>query len=330
MARDFVPVPVWVTNLTTVEPPADDPDPGSMFHFRNQDWFGYANVDGEVFLWQKTFFDVALSANSFINYSRAPRNLVLQNARGEFLQSLPRTSYPAFNPSGSQLFLIAADSTGLRRINLDDEVIWRREFPTLMTCMYLSERYSLVGLLDGTVRMIDDDGSQVVSVVTEGSRVPVVLGCTLDSSAERIGGISGIDPQRAFVYQIRDSQQTDIRYWNLDTEYRREMRVLFSEDDRYLYIEGNQSLLVWNYAAKNVTRLDLAGQFRELCEEGQEGWITVISATPIGHWVQIFHREGALLFEGITDREDMRVQQQGSRMIMSSGSYLVGADYELR
>ena len=294
-----------------------------VFPFRIGDFFGYADMAGNLHYFQKTHFNVALSESVFINYSRVPSNLVIQNSSGEFIQSLPGSGYPLLDRTGDRFFIISSDCSGLRRITTDNVELWRVEFASLITCLALTDRDMILGMLDGSVKIIDENGSTSRDLRPSGSRVPIVLGCAADPIRGSVAGVFGIDPQQLFLWNGDDSE---IVYSELPTDFRREVFVRFSVDGEYIFVEGESELLLWDTSGKSMTAVPLSGGFIMMDESEKAGKAIVLSEKNSGLELTLINLQGNSIYSEVVQANTGYLKLIDDHLFVCTDSHLMRID----
>ncbi|HYW83562.1 MAG TPA: hypothetical protein VFB30_09920, partial [Spirochaetia bacterium] len=154
VGREIVALPVWSVTL---------PDPGSLqpstsvrasdnakaiaAPFQLGGLFGYAAANGDILHAEKTLFRVTVSQAGFVNYTRLGTNWILQNARGARVFSFSGYGYPLLSDDGGRTFIVKADLSGLIEIDRAGDVVWSRDFPSVLTTVSVPGDNLLVGLL---------------------------------------------------------------------------------------------------------------------------------------------------------------------------------------
>ncbi len=249
LGREIVATPAWAVKVS--DPGASqtptDPEPATgtnsgatirSFPFQLGDLFGYVNADGGILHAEKVLFRVALSDTAFVNYTRLGTNWVLQSARGARIMSFSGNGYPLLSSDGGRIFIVKADLSGIIELDKAGDVMWSRDFPALLTSVSLQGGTLLVGLLSGRLLMLDGRGSPVYEKSIGGSRIPVIFGVAASTDGALLASVSGIAPQYLTVLRRQGSGFGELAKEVLASDFRREVRMAFSPDSRYLLIEG--------------------------------------------------------------------------------------------
>jgi hypothetical protein len=266
LGRETVAVPAWAAKLpdpsaagtATVATPAADAG-AAAYPFRLGDVFGYVDATGNVLHVEKTLFGVTLGETGFVSYTRLGTDWILQGPLGERILSFSGNGYPMVSADGSRIFNVKSDLSGLREMDRTGELAWERDFPALMTSISLQGDFLLVGLLNGTVVLLNRQGSPVFQFAPAGSRIPVAFGAAVSANGELLAALTGIDPQRLTVLRKRGSGYGELARLVLSSDFRREARMAFSPDSRFLVVEGDRSACLFNPVSRGSEWLPLRG-----------------------------------------------------------------------
>ncbi len=256
LGREPTARPAWALALPA-EPAADGGGPRGAgeepLPFRSGNLFGYASRDGRLLHAGKTPFGVALASTGYIAYSRLGRDWVLRSPSGERLFSFEGRGYPLLGPSPSRaaeagspplprVFVAKTDLTGLQEVDAAGETLWTRDFPSMITSVSIARDVVLAGLLNGSLELVNASGAAVFSASPAGSRVPVVLAAAVAADGSRLACVAGIDPQLLVVYAGKAGGFAETARIALPSQFRREVRLAFSPDARWLAVEGDNAV----------------------------------------------------------------------------------------
>ncbi len=233
----------WTIDLASIRP-SPAPRGTALAPFQLADRFGYVTPVGTLAYLSSTGFRVTLSPRGFVTYPRVGTTWLLQDGTGEVLLPFSGNGYPLLSGDGARLFLVRTDLTGLTELSARGEPAWTRDFPTLMTTASVSGDWTAVGLLDGTLALLDRGGAVAFQRQVPGSRIPVVLGCAVTPDGSRLAAVAGIDPQYVIVFERRGTSWAVVSQAELGTDFRREVRIGFAPDGRWLVCEGRGGVAV--------------------------------------------------------------------------------------
>jgi hypothetical protein len=268
LGREIVAVPVWAVPVppagTVTAPEGSVPAP-----FRLGDLFGFAARDGGFLHVEKVLFRVALSRRHFINYTRLGTNWILENERGGRVLSFSGYGYPLLSGDGGRIFIVKADLSGLIEVDRNGDPLWSRDFPSLMTSISVQKERLLVGLLSGSMLVLDAKGDPLFESSPGGSRIPGIFGVALSPNGNLLASISGIDPQYLTVLRRERSTYAVLERTTTGTDFRREARIQFSSDSRYLLLEGKNAAGLFDPESRQLSWIDLKGTLAGASFPGQ-------------------------------------------------------------
>ncbi len=227
--------PVWVDNLSRPSPEASAA--GQVVGFRMGKIFGYANPDGRIRFLDNAQFGVAMDGDRFINFSSVSQNLVMRDSSGRILSSVEALGYPIL--SSGRFFVINPDRTSLSEIGGQGIAKWNHEFGSLITCISSTKSLLVAGLLDGSISVLGADGKVLANYTPGGSRIAVIYGCAISPDGNRIGLISGLDPQRFILLDRTPSGFKFTKAFDLRTDFRSQAFIHFFPRVPYVYYEGS-------------------------------------------------------------------------------------------
>jgi hypothetical protein len=264
--RETVLRPVWVrdTVKAAVNPNLDEK---TCTGFSLGGIFGYVDMKGSFLYKGNIDHNLALSDSGFINFSsvqEANQSLVMNRPNGEFKFSCELSGYPVLDRSGERLFLVKLDNSGIKEINQDGAEAWSQEYTSLLTTFSAARDFSVVGLLNGTIRYYNRNGKSLYKFSPEGSRISVILGSALSNLGDKIGCVAGIDPQQLVIITRTTSDFQKPVITRLASDFRREVMMRFSDDGQFLYVEGEGSLLIVDTKANRTFTIPCDGALNGL------------------------------------------------------------------
>ena len=258
LGREFVVRPKWAIPVSTSAGPTRQIDKlpaatapnnprDTTVPFQLGDLFGYVQGDGTVLYSGMAQYRIALSATGFVSYTRLGTDWILQDMSGRPVTSFSGSGYPFLGPEGNRIFNVKSDLSGIIELDRNGGALWERDFPTMMTAASLQGDLLLVGLLNGSMLLLDRKGSPIFEYSPKGSRIPVIVGDAVAPDGSLLAAVSGIGPQYLTVLRRQNAMTPRnatapgfavIAILGLPSEYRREVRISFSPDSRCLVLEG--------------------------------------------------------------------------------------------
>jgi hypothetical protein len=261
LGREMVAHPRWAVSIPAAAGPADGDAARPAWQFQLGDRFGYVRGDGSVTYAAAAPYRVALSATAFVNYSRLGTDWILQDFTGRRLASFSGSGYPLLGPDGSRVFSVKTDLSGIIELDRAGGVLWERDFPALMTSAAIQGDTLVVGLLNGSLLVIDRQGAPVSEYSAPGSRIPVVLGTAVAPDGSLVAALTGIGPQNLTIVRRQNPGYLAAAVLGLPSDFRREVRMGFSPDSRFLFLEGRDGAGLLDPGSMTLTWVTLPGRF---------------------------------------------------------------------
>ncbi len=215
---------------------------GAWIPFRVRDYFGYVQGDGKLLLRNPVRWNVALTAETFCNYSRQGNNLVIRDPRRNYLYPLNMDGYPIAR--NGAYYVLSPDLTGLTAFSSTGEFGFSREFSSLITSLDANETAVGIGLLNGSVELFNQDGSYRVGVRPETSRINVVYGTALSNDSKYLAMVHGIDSQYLSLYALNGANFRLLAQRELTEPTRSQTPVGFSRNGEFLLCKDGARVLV--------------------------------------------------------------------------------------
>lgn len=241
---------------------ADKEDKG-IYSFKTGDVFGYLDNKGKILFKERVLYNVALSDRGFINYSSIQnqnQNLVLIDVLGNFRQSYSLPGYPFFSDRGSRLFIIRTDATGIREVTLEGDEVWQAGFASLITGSSSNDEYTLVGFLNGILKVFNKAGENIYNYTPEGSRLSVIYGTAMSKNSKTMAVLSGIDPQNLLFFRKGRANYHHPVIIGTSGELRRPAFMEYTYNDKYLLFESEQHLTTLDVDSLKTYSLPVRGR----------------------------------------------------------------------
>jgi len=214
----------------------DPPAAVSAWQLGNR--FGFVREDGQLLYSATAACAVALSSSGFVSFTRMGTDWVLQDPEGRRVAAFAVSGYPLLSSDGGRIFSVKTDLSGLTELDRGGNALWDRDFPTVITAVSVAGDLVAVGLVNGNLVLLNRGGGAVLEHAPGGSRVMVIAGVAAAADGSRIAAVSGIDPQYLVVLGKSGGGYEPVASNLLPTDFRREVRMGFSPDSRWLFVEG--------------------------------------------------------------------------------------------
>ncbi len=187
---------------------------------------------------------------------------MLQDPDGAFVRSIAAHGYPRLDHG--RLFIFAPGGSAVSEWTVDGQQVWTRDFLSVLTDLDAGEARTAVGLLDGSVHLLGEDGEELFSYATEGSRISVTLAVALGEDEDVLAAVAGIDPQKLILFERHSEGFFPVFQLELDSDYRRPVLLDFLDDGATLAVEQPGGLLLYDRSTESFERIELGGAVEEV------------------------------------------------------------------
>ncbi len=264
--------PIWLKD--TAEAPNDPAAEGELIPFRTSRHFGYFDADGRLSVVRAATGRYALSSFAWTEYPAIPSSLEIRSPRDESILRTEEIGYPFF--SDNRVFMIGPEQNSVTALNETGAATWKRDFTAPITSADAAAGLFLVGMLDGSVELLNEAGTLVFAFDPGGSRIPVIVAAKLSRDGRRIALISGIDRQRFLLLERSGSSYKVSYHEYLETGFRRAVKVAFVDGERRVIFEREGALGVYDIGSGKSWRTPLGGDLAAVEDSGIDGRLFLI------------------------------------------------------
>jgi hypothetical protein len=283
--QEIILVPRWLSSLESGYPvafsgelpdsPASEAEP---IPFRLEKRFGYVNQDGRFSINQVLSGKLSLSRDYWAEYEAIPESIDVRDPRGETVLKIEKgRGHPLF--LDNRIFLVGDEQTSLSALDERGEILWTYDFAAPLTCIDAAAGMVLTGSLDGAVEVLDASGRRVFLDRPAGSRISVILGCSLSRDGNMMGIISGVDDQRFLLLERFGTGEYRVSYHEfLEDGFRRPVHISFIDRDNRIAFERQGGLGIYELNTRISRKIPLEGELIAMDGAGNDGLFFVISA----------------------------------------------------
>jgi hypothetical protein len=325
-------LPRWLSSLESGFPLSrggnlsENSSAGVLIPFLLGDRFGYADEEGRFVLNRPLEGSVSLSRDRWAQYDAEPSSIEVLGPRGETLMDIEQNrGYPLF--LDERIFLIGHEQNTLSVLDEGGKPLWTYDFASPLTCIDAAAGLVLTGSLDGVVEVLDSRGKRIFYFEPGGSRLSLILGCTMSRDGNRLGIISGIDDQRFLVLErYGDGAVSDYRvvYHEFLTDgFRRAVYISFIDNDSKIVHEQEQGIGIYEIGGRERTFLPLEGDIVAMDTSGHDGLFFIITAQQ-GKKKNLvaIKMPGRIIIEAPFKTEDVFLGRSGSMLYIGGGRTL--------
>ena len=193
-------------------------------------------------------YGISISDSGFVSWDLKADSLLFRDPHGALLFAAPGQGYPFVD--GERRFVIASNQEGISEFDVNGTLMWKREFPSLVTAFASNGNLAVIGTMDGQLFAIDRRGKESLSFAPGGSKIPCIYGCAISPDGKNIAATSGLDKQRVVVLEKREEAYRVTWHRWTNSDYRRPVAMSFTPDGRELVFETLGGLGVYDVAGR--------------------------------------------------------------------------------
>jgi WD40 repeat protein len=261
--KEYSFTPVW--KISTANPVITTTSSEKQSYFHLGQTLGYFDDKGNISLYQTFPYKVSISNHFFATYSSETENIEFFKSTGEKAGVIEAKGFPYFVDDLVYVFLPGGCS--FSKCSDTGKVLWTFEGTFPITAFAAKEKYTAVGLANGTIKVLNNEnGATEIDFAPGGSDYPVILGLDISDDGQYIASISGHNHQR-FVLSHREENQQKIiyhRFFEHDSPYR--TVVHFSRDGNRIFYNFSNGLGIYNLEKKEERTLELKSKLLTIKE----------------------------------------------------------------
>lgn len=267
-------VPAWIRDLRNAA--ADPAAAEGLAPFRNGSVMGYFDMEGRFSIVRTAEGKTALADAVWTEYRASPDGLELFDPFGKPVAKMSERGYPWF--ADGRTFIVGPEQNSIGAIGSAGTALWSRDFPAQITCADAAAGSLLIGLLDGSIQVLDKNGDLVFTFEPGGSRLPVVLAAKLSDDGKAIALVSGIDPQRFLYLEKSGGSFKVVHHEYLNGAFRRPVKATFVGEGKWVAYEKENGLGIFEPSTRASYVLDVGGSIAALDGTGNDGMMFLLTA----------------------------------------------------
>ncbi len=268
----------WITSIASEITDAGQVQ-GSLIPFSLNNKFGYIDEWGKLSFNKIKDGNVSLSNSRWAEYAGIPEEIEIKSPLDEELFSLSDPKgYPFFLDERN--FLIGKEQNSISTIDDSGRVLWTYEFDAPITCVDAKANLLFVGLLNGTVILLNNTGNAVFSFDALGSRIAVMYACKISDDGKKLAAVSGLDEQRFLLFeQYSDSYRVTYHEY-IGEGYRRPVHLSFVDSDRRVVYERAGGIGIYDIESRESSMVPLEASVYAIESSGIDDMLFVITSLP--------------------------------------------------
>ncbi len=250
---------------------------GTWIPFKIADRFGYFDPEGHFAFNQPIDNYVSLSSSLWAEYGSQDDQIDVHSFKDDGIIHLKNPhGYPFF--ADNKIFIVGNEQNSVESVDNSGKVLWKYDFSAPITALDAESDLVLIGGLNGTIEVLNNQGKSIFSFEAGGSRIPVIVGARLSWDGKKIALISGIDRQR-FILLERSGVPYKVSYHEyLTAGFRRPVFLTFIDRGRTVAFEREKGLGIFDISHRKSYTIPLDGSIVGMEEEGSSDRLFLLTS----------------------------------------------------
>ena len=228
-----------------------------MLPFASGGHLGYIDPRAGLLYAQLSDGRVAIDGRGWISYSRSAGPLELHDLTKKSAE-IQAFAYPWFKSSWRML--VRGDQMGIANIDAKGAILWQREFPVQITAIDANSKRVVVGLLDGSIYVYDENGNRIVCSSQNLGGIRTVYGLAISESGDNIVAVSGLSPQNIETFKRENNAYVFAHASTLEKSSVLQASVALSADGSHALIARGSEVLYYSVKFNIARPLSLPRQ----------------------------------------------------------------------
>jgi len=265
------------TGSENQDPKVLPPSTRTWIPFKAADRFGYFDTEGRFAFNRPIENYVSLSPTLWAEYGSQDDQIDVHTVNDDGIIHLKNPQgYPFFGDN--KIFVVGREQNSIESVDTSGKILWKYDYNAPITALDGEADLVLIGGLNGTIEVLDNQGKSIFSFEAGGSRIPVITGARLSRDGKKIALISGIDRQR-FILLERSGPTYKVSYHEyLDQGFRRPVFLAFIDRGRKIAFERERALGIFDINRRKSYTIPLEGSIVGMEEEGTSNRLFLLTA----------------------------------------------------
>lgn len=141
---------------------------------------------------------------------------------------------------------------------------WSRSLPSALSCIAVGSSRLVLGFIDGSIQILDDQGLLIQEYRPGGSRVEILYAVALSEDQRTISLISGLSPQRFVVLEQKQNDYRPVFHKNLSSQYRRPVLLKYLSGNNSFYFESESGVILYHGDIQKLEELTFPGSLQTM------------------------------------------------------------------
>ncbi len=275
LAKELQFIPQWTIPVVLSDIKPEEKNFEDAIPFRFGQNLGYFTKDKQILSYITFPYKAAVSENVWTVYSQDSTSVKLYSPSGTLSGEIKESGFPYLHED--RIFNFLPGGASFSRCSESGEILWRYETYAPITAFSSAECGTAVGLADGNIAVLDNDGKTVLEFAPGGSTYPVILGTALSDSGKYIACVSGQDNQR-FTLGINDKGHIKVLYHKfLENQSTKQLLIKFSRNEEYVFYAYNGGIGIVDIPEEKGASINIKGDVLSIKESKDEKIVFILS-----------------------------------------------------
>jgi len=258
-------------------------------------------------------------------FRKSGDSLVIEDLTNHDVLTLSRKGYPL--SLGEHRYLVDFGSAYLEEIDESGKSLWSWHGVSPVTAIVAGKGLTVFGSIDGRVRFFTSGGVMTEVDIQDKTPDQVIYGLALSGDNRTLAVIAGQNQQSVIQYSLSgNGPPLMIHKSFLDDQFRKPVKLLFSYDGSYLWVEQKKSIVQFYNGEVNQI-LTLEGSFLTHMLDEEEGIYYLLTklytTTEARYQLTAYTLNGAVLMKNQFREYPEYFNTDGARVFMSMDKKMV-------
>lgn len=303
-----------------------------LLPFYNDSGYGYIGSKGEVSFMSKRQGSIALTDSMIVRRQNSQTPIEVISPFGRVEAQFQKSGLP-FTSNG-RAFIFRADLSGLCEVDQTGNIVWEKEFSTILTAFFVTGQFVAAGRLDGIIEILDKSGNPRFIIDPDMEADDPITGLAMDEANSSLIVTEGTVVQSITLILLGDGTYKHILSRKLSSVQLQETACSFTPESGIALIERENYLAILNLSKNEEKLLPTNGLssrlFRVIGVNGLLKGHSFFAGTPGKFWLGTVSVYGRLLSMIPVIGELPSVLELKSGLGFSTGQYVFVMNWEER
>lgn len=257
LSKEMELTPVWTISINSTPSQVSEEDFASAIPFKLGQNLGYFTQDGRILHNISYPYKASITSGIYSVYETNSPFIRLYSSQGKEISKIQEKGFPFLH--NDEIFVFLPGGASFSKCTKEGDIQWTYEAYAPITAFGSTENGTAVGLADGTITLLNNEGKKTQEYIPGGSNYPVILGVSLSPSGNYIAAVSGQDKQRFTLAQNNAGHIKVLAHQYLKQESTNQLLIKFSRDERYVLFDQKNGLGIIDTKTLDIAHLPLAG-----------------------------------------------------------------------